>query len=191
MTDLITAIYAQLWALLENNSVFTTAVVSEHRVKINFSQITPGSTQQAPVQYTAPEDDSSFPQVSILLSTVEHSGKAQSARMGDQKGLAAAGRLRSLTQAFELIIIHKGFDVPTNSALKLACIDALEAASTGLGLLPFTSTNNVQVVNVMLETITGRDEYGSWEGGSTLRNKTTLRVPVKITFIGPAFPVTV
>lgn len=185
--DLVTAIYAQLWALLENSTTFTGAVVPEHRVKINFTQITPGSTQQAPVQYTAPEDDSSFPQVSILLGTVEHAGKHQSPRMGDQRGVSGNGRLRTLTQAFDLIIIHKGFDVPTNSALKLTCIDALEAAPTGLGLLPFTSTNGVQVHNICLETISGRDEYGTWEGGSTLRNKTTLRVPVKITFTG-AFP---
>lgn len=185
--DIVTNVYAQIWSLLEGDTGgFAQIVPAAQRVKINFSQVTPNSTQQAPVQYTAPESDQVFPQVSLLLGRFSHSGKAQSPRMGDNRGSTDSGRIRKFSQTFELIIIHKGFDVPTNSALKLLCINLIEGAPTGLGLLPWAGSS--RVLNITMEPLNGRDEYGAWEGGSTLRNKTIIDIPVEVTFIASAFP---
>lgn len=184
-TDIITAIYTQLWFLLEQSGTyFNGAVAQQNRVKINFTQIDPTSTQQAPVQYTAGESDSSFPQASILFTLFEHSGKAQSRRFGDQRGATAAGRIRVLKRSFDIVLIHLGFDVTTNALLEQSVIDTLEAAPTGIGLLPITYVRNLE-----MGEITGRTDYGPTMGGSTLRSKTVFNVPFTITFINPTFPV--
>lgn len=184
-TNIITTIYDQLWFLLEQSGTyFNGAVASQNRVKINFTQVTPGSTQQYPVQYSATENDSSFPQCSILFTLFEHSGKAQSRRFGDQLGAAAAGRIRILKRSFDIILIHRGFDVTTNALLEQSVIDTLEAAPTGIGLLPIANVRNLE-----MGEITGRTDYGPWMGGSTLRSKTVFNVPFTITFIKSTFPV--
>jgi hypothetical protein len=184
-TDIITAIYNQLWFLLEQSGTYFNGVVApQNRVKINFTYIDPTSTLQSPVQYTATENDASFPQCSILFTLFEHSGKAQSRRFGDQHGATAAGRIRILKRSFDIVLIHRGFDVTTNALLEQSVIDTLEAASTGIGLLPIANVRNLE-----MGEITGRTDYGPWMGGSTLRSKTVFNVPFTITFINPTFPV--
>lgn len=182
-TTLQNLIYNQIWVLLEQG-YFASAVLPANRIKLNFSSVTPGSTQQVPVQWTAPEADSQTPQASLLLGEMRHSGKNQSPRLGDNRGISAQGRIRVLVQTFELIVVHRGMDVGTNTALETAVIDQLEAANTGLGLLPLAG-----VIMLSMEEITARTETGQWAAGSTLRSRTTFSIPVKATFIGNTTPV--